>query len=79
MFLVLVIQRIEGKDSEFRITQISRFRFLFPELVGPTEVEQVVAADAGIDRWDAEWGKLGEGRVYRIGGCADYTTACTST
>src|SRR5256885_3251945 len=45
MFLVLVVQCIEGGDSHLSVTHIARLRFLLPELIGPTDVEEVVAAD----------------------------------
>ena len=50
MFLVRIVQRIEGGEGHLSVTHIARLGLLMPELVGNPEVEEIVAADVLIGR-----------------------------
>src|SRR2546428_5981552 len=71
MLFVLIIQRVEHRHRDLGFSLIARRRLLLPEAICPTEVQKVVAADAGV-RWGkaANGGKGRKGRRDRIGGRA---------
>ena len=74
MLLVGIVQRTEGGEGYLGVTHIACFRFLLPELIGPAEAEQIVAADTLSWYYHASgWyrGECGKGLGYGIVCCAD--------
>ena len=45
MFLVRVVQRIEGGEGHLSVTHIARLGLLLPELICDPDIKEVVAAD----------------------------------
>ena len=66
MFLVLVVQGVEGRDRDFRFAQIAGRCFLLPEFVAAAEVQKVVAADARFGGITPNGGE-GEKRLIDMG------------
>src|SRR6185503_15316858 len=67
MFLVFVVQRIEGCDGQLSVTHVARFSFLLPKFISSAEVEEVIATDSSTWGHDAKGGKGRKGRINRIG------------